>query len=173
MTQRVPDHVKSYLEEHLQTPRKTCDPELWERYHDDTPERWPGLVVAAAVALGLTLGTVTELEDRKSGGPGAEAQLLRKAMPEGAALWVLDERGRQMTSPDFACALADTRDAGRRDLALMIGGADGLDPALRSEASRAIAFGTMVWPHMLARVMLSEQLYRAATILSGSPYHRA
>jgi 23S rRNA (pseudouridine1915-N3)-methyltransferase len=55
----------------------------------------------------------------------------------------------------------------------MIGGADGLDPALRSEASRAIAFGTMVWPHMLARVMLSEQLYRAATILSGRPYHRA
>jgi 23S rRNA (pseudouridine1915-N3)-methyltransferase len=124
-------------------------------------------------ALGLALGGVTELEDRKSGGPGAEAQLLRKAMPEGAELWVLDERGRQMTSPDFAYALADTRDAGRRDLALMIGGADGLDPALRSEASRAIAFGSMVWPHMLARVMLSEQLYRAATILSGSPYHRA
>jgi 23S rRNA (pseudouridine1915-N3)-methyltransferase len=64
-------------------------------------------------------------------------------LPEGAELWVLDERGRQMTSPDFAEALAATRDTGRRDLALMIGGADGLDPALRSEAARAIAFGAL------------------------------
>jgi 23S rRNA (pseudouridine1915-N3)-methyltransferase len=123
--------------------------------------------------LGLTLGGVVEVEDRKSGGQEGEAQLLRKAVPDGAELWILDERGRQMTSPDFAEALAATRDTGRRDLALMIGGADGLDPALRSEAARAIAFGTMVWPHMLARVMLCEQLYRAATILSGGPYHRA
>jgi len=123
--------------------------------------------------LGLTLGGVAEVEDRKSGGPEGEAHLLRKAMPEGAELWVLDERGRQMTSPDFADAMAQARDSGRRDLALMIGGADGLDPALRSEATRTISFGSMVWPHMLARVMLCEQLYRAATILSGGPYHRA
>jgi 23S rRNA (pseudouridine1915-N3)-methyltransferase len=123
--------------------------------------------------LGLTLGGVVEVEDRKSGGPEGEAQLLRKAIPEGAELWVLDERGQQMTSPDFADTMAQTRDTGRRDLALMIGGADGLAPALRSEATRAIAFGTMVWPHMLARVMLCEQLYRATTILSGGPYHRA
>lgn len=123
--------------------------------------------------LGLTLGGVVEVEDRKSGGPEGEAHLLRKAMPEGAELWVLDERGQQMTSPEFADAMAQTRDTGRRDLALMIGGADGLDPAIRSEATRAIGFGAMVWPHMLARVMLCEQLYRATTILSGGPYHRA
>ena len=55
----------------------------------------------------------------------------------------------------------------------MIGGADGLDPGLRGEADLMLSFGTMVWPHMLVRVMLAEQLYRAATILSGSPYHRA
>jgi 23S rRNA (pseudouridine1915-N3)-methyltransferase len=123
--------------------------------------------------LGLTLGGVIEVEDRRSGRPGGEAKLLRKAIPEGALLWVLDERGRQMTSPDFANALAETRDAGHRDLALMIGGADGLHPELRAESDRALSFGTMVWPHMLARVMLCEQLYRAATILSGGPYHRA
>jgi 23S rRNA (pseudouridine1915-N3)-methyltransferase len=123
--------------------------------------------------LGLTLGGVIEVEDRKSGGKDGEAHLLRKAMPEGAALWALDERGRQMGSPDFAQALADERDTGRRDVVMMIGGADGLQPGLRSEADRLISFGAMVWPHMLARVMLSEQLYRAATILSGGPYHRA
>lgn len=122
---------------------------------------------------GLTLGGLAELDDRKSGGPAAEAQLLRRAQPDGAVLWVLDERGAQMTSPEFAHAISAARDAGTRDLALAIGGADGLDPALVSDASRAIAFGRMVWPHMLARVMLCEQLYRAATILSGSPYHRA
>ena len=66
--------------------------------------------------LGLTLGGVAEVEDRKSGGPEGEAHLLRKAMPEGAELWVLDERGRQMTSPDFADAMAQARDSGRRDL---------------------------------------------------------
>ncbi len=122
--------------------------------------------------LGLTLGGVIEVEDRKSTGRAAEAQLLRKAMPEDAELWVLDERGRQLSSPDFAKAIAKNRDEGRRDLVLMIGGADGLDPTLRSEAKLSISFGAMVWPHMLARVMLSEQLYRAANILAGGPYHR-
>ncbi|MBY6202866.1 23S rRNA (pseudouridine(1915)-N(3))-methyltransferase RlmH [Maritalea mobilis] len=122
--------------------------------------------------LGLTLGGVIEVEDRKGGGMGAEADLLRRAIPQGAATWVLDERGETPTSPDFADAIARLRDQGRGDLALVIGGADGLDPALRSEADKAISLGRMVWPHMLARVMLSEQLYRAASILAGSPYHR-
>jgi 23S rRNA (pseudouridine1915-N3)-methyltransferase len=122
--------------------------------------------------LGLTLGDVTEVEDRTGGGAEQEARRLRNAMPNGAALWVMDERGRALSSPDFARAIAHERDAGRRDLLLMIGGADGIDPDLRAEADRAISFGPMVWPHMLARVMLAEQLYRAATILAGSPYHR-
>lgn len=123
--------------------------------------------------LGLASAGVSEVEDRKQGGPAAEAALLRAAIPEAAALWVLDERGRAMSSPDFASALAAERDAGRRDLVLAIGGADGLDPDFRKGADRALSLGPMVWPHMLVRVMLSEQLYRAATILAGSPYHRA
>ena len=123
-------------------------------------------------ALGLGPATVTEVEDRKGGGMAAEAALLSNAVPKGAALCALDERGRTFTSPQFADKIAGWRDAGRGDLAFVIGGADGIDPALRGEADLLLSFGQMVWPHMLARVMLAEQLYRAATILAGGPYHR-
>ncbi|WP_395540750.1 23S rRNA (pseudouridine(1915)-N(3))-methyltransferase RlmH [Neotabrizicola sp. sgz301269] len=123
-------------------------------------------------ALGLGPATEHEVEDRKGGGMAADAALLSRAVPAGAALVILDERGEELTSPDFAARIARFRDSGRQDLALLIGGADGLDPALRARADLAIRFGRMVWPHMLARVMLAEQLYRAATILAGSPYHR-
>lgn len=123
-------------------------------------------------ALGLGPAQVVEVEDRKGGGMAAEAALLARAMPEGAVTVVLDERGTLMSSPDFAQWLADWRDRAR-DLAFVIGGADGIDPALRTRADAAISFGPMVWPHMLVRVMLAEQLYRAASILANSPYHRA
>lgn len=124
-------------------------------------------------ALGLGPATEHEVEDRKGGGRAAEAALLARAIPPGAALCILDERGEELTSPEFAARLAQFRDAGRQDAAFLIGGADGLDPPLRARADLAIRFGRMVWPHMLARVMLAEQLYRAATILAGGPYHRA
>lgn len=123
-------------------------------------------------ALGLGPARVIEVEDKKNAGMGAEATLLRKALPKGTVICTLDERGRVMSSPDFAQKLGGWRDAGRQDLALIIGGADGIDPDLRAEADFSISFGSMVWPHMLVRVMLAEQLYRAATILSGGPYHR-
>ncbi|WP_171230252.1 23S rRNA (pseudouridine(1915)-N(3))-methyltransferase RlmH [Ruegeria sp. HKCCA4008] len=122
--------------------------------------------------LGIGPARVIEVEDKKNAGMGAEAALLRKALPKGAVICTLDERGRVMSSPDFAKKLGSWRDAGRQDLALIIGGADGIDPALRAEADFSLSFGSMVWPHMLVRVMLAEQLYRAATILSGGPYHR-
>ncbi|MBO9433796.1 23S rRNA (pseudouridine(1915)-N(3))-methyltransferase RlmH [Ruegeria sp. R13_0] len=122
--------------------------------------------------LGLGPARVIEVEDKKNAGMGAEAGLLRKALPKGAVICTLDERGRMMSSPDFAQKLGNWRDAGRQDLALIIGGADGIDPTLRAAADFSISFGSMVWPHMLVRVMLAEQLYRAATILSGGPYHR-
>ncbi|AVO37829.1 23S rRNA (pseudouridine(1915)-N(3))-methyltransferase RlmH [Pukyongiella litopenaei] len=123
-------------------------------------------------ALGLGPAHVVEVEDRKGGGMASEASLLRRAIPSGAVICALDERGKTLSSPDFAGRLADWRDGGRGDLALVIGGADGIDPALRAEADLSISFGRMVWPHMLVRVMLAEQLYRAATILAGGPYHR-
>ena len=123
-------------------------------------------------ALGLGPARLIEVEDKKSGGMAAEAILLEKALPAGALICVLDERGRVESSPDFAQRLGGWRDNGRGDVAFVIGGADGIDPALRARADHALSFGKMVWPHMLVRVMLSEQLYRAASILAGGPYHR-
>jgi 23S rRNA (pseudouridine1915-N3)-methyltransferase len=121
--------------------------------------------------LGLGPASVVDMDARK-GGMAAEAELLLAKIPDGAVVVALDERGKLLTSPQFAQALGDWRDAGRRDCVCLIGGADGLDPALRDRADLVISFGKMVWPHMLARVMLAEQLYRAASILVGSPYHR-
>lgn len=124
-------------------------------------------------ALGLGPVKVHEVEDRKGGGMAAEAKLLDGVLPKGAVICTMDERGKVMSSPEFSKTLARRRDSGVSDLAFVIGGADGIDPSLRSRADFSISFGQMVWPHMLVRVMLSEQLYRAASILSGSPYHRA
>ena len=123
-------------------------------------------------ALGLGPAQVIEVEDKKGGGMAAEAALLEKAIPSGALVCCLDERGKVMSSPDFADQLGQWRDNGRQDVAFVIGGADGIDPAVRERADALLSFGKMVWPHMLVRVMLSEQLYRAASILAGAPYHR-
>ena len=122
--------------------------------------------------LGLGPVSVCEVEDRKGGGTEAEAALLSRAIPSGAFVTAMDERGRTMPSPDMAAMIARVRDSGRQDMAFLIGGADGLSPHLRASADQLLSFGPMVWPHMLARVMLSEQLYRAASILAGAPYHR-
>ncbi len=123
--------------------------------------------------LGLGPADVVEVDDRKARGPEAQGAQILAALPDDAALVALDERGEAMTSPDFAGMLADWRDQGRRRAAFAIGGADGHARALRGRADRLLSFGPMVWPHMLARAMLCEQLYRAASILSGAPYHRA
>jgi len=102
-----------------------------------------------------------------------EALRLAALLPEGSALWVLDEKGANLTSEDFARDLAKLRDDGAASLAFAVGGADGLDASLRQRANRTIAFGAMTLPHQIVRVLLLEQLYRAATIMSGHPYHRA
>ena len=78
-----------------------------------------------------------------------------------------------MTSDAFATWLGRERDAGQREIVLAIGGADGHGAAVRSRADRLLAFGAMTWPHQLVRILLAEQVYRATTILSGHPYHRA
>jgi 23S rRNA (pseudouridine1915-N3)-methyltransferase len=122
----------------------------------------------------LSLGSFAEheVEDKKNAGMEAEAELLARAIPSGALTVCLDERGKVLSSPEFAEHLARWRDGGRQDVAFVIGGADGIAPALRDRADLLISFGRMVWPHMLVRVMIAEQLYRAANILSGGPYHR-
>ena len=119
----------------------------------------------AGRGLGLPPVRVAEVEGRD------EAALLARAIPEGAVVVGLDERGALLSSPDLAGRLGGWRDEAR-DVAFVIGGADGLG-GVRARADLLVSFGPMVWPHLLARVMLAEQLYRAATILAGGPYHRA
>lgn len=140
-----------------------------------SPERalvddWLGRFDRAGRPLGL--GPATEVEVEARGGPGPEGGAILARIPRGAWLCCLDERGEQATSPDLAHRL-DAWRLERRDAAFAIGGADGLDPALTSRADLVLSLGRMVWPHALARAMLAEQLYRAATILAGLPYHRA
>jgi 23S rRNA (pseudouridine1915-N3)-methyltransferase len=102
-----------------------------------------------------------------------EALRIAALLPEGSTLWALDEKGPHLTSEHFAHDIANLRDGGTSALAFAIGGADGLDESLRQRANRMIAFGALTLPHQLVRVLLLEQIYRAMTILSGHPYHRA
>jgi 23S rRNA (pseudouridine1915-N3)-methyltransferase len=101
-----------------------------------------------------------------------EGRSLLAAVPDDAALVALDGHGRALASEAFAERLRAFRDGGAATLAFAIGGADGLDEAVRRRASVVLAFGPQTWPHLLVRVMLAEQLYRAATLLAGHPYHR-
>ena len=121
--------------------------------------------------LGLGPVSVHEVEAKK-GGMAEEGKLLHKTIGPESLICTLDERGKVMTSPEFSQLLARWRDEGAPDPTFVIGGADGIDPGLRFRADVSLSFGKMVWPHMLVRVMLAEQLYRAASILAGSPYHR-
>ena len=118
-----------------------------------------------------------EIEERRPLAPAElmrrEAELLRAAIPAAARLIALDMGGKSLPSEKFAALLGRWRDDGTRDLAFVIGGAEGLDGTLRAAADLTLSLGAMTWPHMLVRVMLAEQLYRAQTILTGHPYHRA
>jgi 23S rRNA (pseudouridine1915-N3)-methyltransferase len=122
-------------------------------------------------AAGLGPGGVAEV-DARGAGAAEEGRLLLAAVPAGAVTVALDERGRALSSEELAGRLRRWADAGRRDAAFLIGGADGHGPELREGADLVLSLGPMVWPHMLVRVMLAEQLYRAASILAGTPYHR-
>lgn len=124
---------------------------------------------------------VEEIEVRdarrsKRGDPAAykadEAARLLDAIPTGATVIALDERGRQWSSRGFAQYVEALRDRAVPYLALLIGGPDGLDPAVRKRADRVWALGEMTMSHELARLVLAEQVYRAGTILAGLPYHR-
>jgi 23S rRNA (pseudouridine1915-N3)-methyltransferase len=113
-------------------------------------------------------GRARRAEDRQA----EEARAILAAAPKGAWLALLDERGAAMTSAQWAAEIGKARDAAAPAYAVVIGGPDGLDPALRAQARTILAFGAMTWPHQLVRVMAGEQLYRALSILGGHPYHR-
>jgi 23S rRNA (pseudouridine1915-N3)-methyltransferase len=127
---------------------------------------------ATATGRPLGLGPVEVIEvEAKKPGKAAEADALRPSLA-GAHVIACDEHGQVRASRALAAELGRLRDQGVRRIAFVIGGADGLDPDLVAEAQSTLAFGPQTWPHALARVMLSEQIYRAATILAGGPYHR-
>tara|TARA_R110002110_G_scaffold12704_8_gene60652 strand:- start:962 stop:1444 length:483 start_codon:yes stop_codon:yes gene_type:complete len=134
-------------------------------------------IEAAGRGIGITALGLAEVEEKRHFDDAKlmarEGELLLAAAAKGAALVALDERGRAETSEEFASRLGNWRDTGVADVAFLIGGANGLAPALRKNAVHLMAFGAMTWPHMLVRAMLAEQLYRAVTILSGHPYHRS
>jgi 23S rRNA (pseudouridine1915-N3)-methyltransferase len=119
---------------------------------------------------------LVEIPPRTSGPPerrrAEEAERLSGAVARDAVLVALDETGRALTSRAFAARIAAWQRQGQSELAFLIGGPDGLDPALTGRAELILALGRMTWPHRLVRVLLAEQLYRAATILAGHPYHR-
>lgn len=102
-----------------------------------------------------------------------EASLLLDALPKDAWVVALDERGRGMDSPAFAQLLSDQADRGTANAVFLIGGASGFDESVRQRADRLLSLGAMTWPHMLVRCLLAEQLFRARSILTGHPYHRA
>lgn len=123
---------------------------------------------------GLEIHEISESRARDAATRIAEeAAAIAAAIPEKAVLVALDERGKSIDSVTFARELGRWRDDGIADTIFTIGGADGLSPDLQRRANLRIAFGSATWPHQMVRVMLLEQIYRAATILSGHPYHRA
>ncbi len=126
---------------------------------------------SAGRILGLGPVDILEVESKKPG-KEAEADAILGAVPQGALLIACDEHGAAYTSRAFSDRIAKFRDGGERRLVIVIGGADGLSPRVLNAARERLAFGVQTWPHALVRVMLAEQIYRAVTILGGSPYHR-
>ena len=113
--------------------------------------------------------TVRELPERAS--KDQEGEALLASIPASAFVLALDEHGEDLPSVKFARLLGDQLDQGR-DLAFVIGGADGLSDSVKQRADILLRFGRMTWPHQIVRGLLFEQIYRAETILLGHPYHR-
>jgi 23S rRNA (pseudouridine1915-N3)-methyltransferase len=122
--------------------------------------------------LGFRSIELIEIEARRNGDARAEAQALFKATPDDARKILLDERGAEWASRQLAQKLARWRDDGVGAATFWIGGADGVSQSVKDNADEKLAFGRQTWPHRLVRVMISEQIYRAVTILCGTPYHR-
>jgi 23S rRNA (pseudouridine1915-N3)-methyltransferase len=143
--------------------------ELADRYFERFSKNGP--------AIGLEFAGLAETSESRAQSAAErkreEADRLKQHLAAGAALILLDERGKNLSSEDFANRIAAFRDGGRRAMVIAIGGPDGHDPSLRDAAELVLSFGAQTWPHQMVRIMLGEQLYRAATILSGHPYHRA
>jgi 23S rRNA (pseudouridine1915-N3)-methyltransferase len=143
----------------------------------DLAERYGERAAKAGRAIGIRAVTISEIDESRARRAGdrvtEEAAALRATMSAQAAVIALDERGEALTSEELAQRIGRWRDQGRPELAVVIGGPDGLAPELLAKADLRLAFGRMTWPHQLVRIMAFEQIYRAIAILSGHPYHRA
>lgn len=139
-------------------------------------ERYRQRIDAIGRSLGVTGLDLIELPEsraRREDDRRAEEGAALLARAGAAALMVFDERGKSLTSEAFAQRVGAWRDGGRPALACLIGGPDGLDPGVRTRADLVLSFGALTLPHQIVRALVAEQLYRALTILSGHPYHRA
>ena len=120
----------------------------------------------------LKLYEITSRKDDAKKRYDEDMQKILAKLDDQAFIVVLDERGNGLKSLDFANTLQKLRDTGENKVQFIIGGADGLCDAVRNHASFLLSFGQQTWPHMLARIMLLEQIYRAQTIIDGHPYHK-
>lgn len=142
--------------------------ELAERYAKRASETGRALGWRPVEVIELRESRAQETDKRKL----EESIALANVIPEGSTIIVLEERGESLDSASFAAKLRGWSDAGQPALSFLIGGPDGLAASLRDRAKLHLAFGAATWPHQMVRIMLLEQLYRTATILSGHPYHR-
>lgn len=140
-------------------------------------ERYTERLRKTGPSIGLQWDGVVEIAESRAAKPNARkseesAQCLTLVEARQAMLVALDETGKSPTSEQFASLIGDMRDGGTRHMVLAIGGPDGHAPELLKRADRVIGLGAMTWPHQIVRALLAEQLYRAASILAGHPYHR-
>ena len=148
--------------------KKGPETELVERYLKRAEQ--------AGRQIGLRGIEIIEIRESRAADAGKrmveESIALANVIPEGAVTVMLDKRGDNLGSADFADHMRKWRDAGVPATAFIVGGPDGLAQSLREKAKLKLAFGAATWPHQMVRIMLLEQVYRAITILSGHPYHR-
>ncbi len=140
-------------------------------------ERFAKRATQTGRSLGLGAVEIIEIRESRAADAGRrtleESIALANIIPQGAAVVLLDVQGENLDSANLAGKLANWRGSDRPAVVFLIGGADGLAASLREKAELRLSFGAATWPHQLVRVMLLEQLYRATTILTGHPYHRA
>jgi 23S rRNA (pseudouridine1915-N3)-methyltransferase len=148
--------------------RGSSEGALCDEYRERALKLGRNIGFSAVTIEELGIGKARDAKSRMAD----EAERLAARLPDGAHIVLLDAKGKGMTSEEFADMLGALRDAGTRDLVFVIGGPDGLSPLPGKKAGRSLAFGPQTWPHLLVRTLLTEQLYRAMTILAGHPYHR-
>jgi 23S rRNA (pseudouridine1915-N3)-methyltransferase len=143
--------------------------DLAERYRKRAADAGRGIGFRGVEIIEIRESKAREMEKRMI----EESIALASVIPERAVTILLDERGEGLDSVGLTNRIKSWRDAGRPAAVFVIGGADGLATSLRDRADLLLAFGAATWPHQIVRIMLLEQVYRAATLLAGHPYHRA